>query len=107
MLGCIAKTSIGSLLSKELGATVINALKDSSGWVAAEACDIIFSVFDDNFDDIVESLNMLPALRDFGINLEKQIQTAEIKSDKALYFKLDEVLTNIVPFLEYKTQQKK
>jgi len=54
-----ALSPIGPQISFELGSLLIRSLSDKSGWVIAEAMDVIFAVFDDRFDDVIEKIGML------------------------------------------------
>jgi len=105
MLGCFAKSSIGPQISLELGNLLLKSLSDPSGWVISEAMDTIFAVFDDRFEDVVVKLNMLQKVKEFGVFLASKINELAVIEDSLLHSKLDEILTNIDPFLEYKRQQ--
>jgi hypothetical protein len=59
---------------KDVGAVVMKGLEDKSGWVIAESCEVIFSVFDDNFEDVVQHLKMLPRLQQFHHYLASNVQ---------------------------------
>eukprot|EP01127_Copromyxa_protea_P005328 TRINITY_DN15271_c0_g1_i1.p1 TRINITY_DN15271_c0_g1~~TRINITY_DN15271_c0_g1_i1.p1 ORF type:complete len:596 (-),score=127.26 TRINITY_DN15271_c0_g1_i1:25-1812(-) len=105
MAGCIARTNSGPAISLELGKAVLKGLEDPSGWVIVEACEVLFSVFDDNFNDVVKSLNLLGKLKEFGAYLQQKMPALSNDQEPELQGKLEEILENINPFLEYKRQQ--
>lgn len=53
---------------------VLQGLEDKSGWVIAEACEVIFTLFDDKFPDVVKSLGMLEKLARFGNYLSQKVE---------------------------------
>lgn len=75
-----ASQSDHSSLQQDLGRVVLKGLEDSSGWVILEACEVIFTVFDDRFDDVVKSLKMLHRLAEFGNYLQHKVKTLSILS---------------------------
>jgi len=103
MLGCVAKTPLGPQISHDLGIAITKAWEDPSGWVIAEACDVLFSVFDDNFNDVTQQLNLLGRLENLGGHVGSKLSMLD--KENLLFSKLDEILDNIHPFLDYKRQQ--
>jgi len=107
LLGCIAKTTISPHIIHDIGVALLKALEDPSGWVSTEAVDVIFSVFDDYFDEIVVNLNMLEKLQQYNIHITQKMKEGKGTINELLYDRLDEASTNIPPFIQYKKSQKK
>jgi len=108
MLGFFAKMPhVGPTISLELGSLIVSLLSDASGWVIAEAFDVIFLVFDDLYDDVIVKVNLLQKMKEFEDFLKTKMRDPAVKADQLLFTKLDEVLANIDPFLEYKRQQQR
>jgi len=107
LLGCISKTPIVSHIIQDVGVALLKALEDPSGWVSTEAVDVIFSVFDDHFDEIVVNLNMLEKLQQYNVHITQKMKEGKGTINELLYDRLDEARINIPPFIQYKKSQKK
>jgi len=106
LLGCIAKTPLAPTFIFEIGVALMKGLEDPSGWVVTEALDVIFSVFDDNFDETVAKLQILEKVKQSELYLVQKIKEAK-GVDELLLDRLDEARINIPQFLEYKKKSKK
>ena len=68
-----------------LGVALDDAMSSSSsslGWAAAEACDVLFSVFDDYYSDVLAEYKLLEKLEQFGRFLEGKVNRKRVSYTK-------------------------
>lgn len=102
ILGKFALATMSPQIATLLAEIILKGLNDESGLVIVESIDTIFSVFDDQFDEVTKSHNILQMLDQFAAYLKNKIQSVDQASNPLLFDKLNEVLINIPEFLKYK-----
>jgi len=62
-LGLLCKTPIGPVIVDRVTASIVKSLEDPSLWVITESLDIIFSVYDDLFDDMFKKISVCKVIK--------------------------------------------
>lgn len=89
-----------------LGSTLVERLYDTSLWVIAEAANALMDIFPEpNYNHIVQSLNMLPKIKEIVPKIRQVIKTQTETLDRILLDRLDETCFNLQRFLKYKESQ--
>lgn len=108
IMGVFLSVSLGNhQIVEPILRRLIDGLSSDSDLVLCECLNVIFERFDDHHDELVRSLDLIPALRRLVPALLEKAQLARKSKDRVLFDRLDEAKVNLTRFIKYKEKQGK